>query len=183
MAVFSRIRYLYLAYFSKPVCDRALYRTVVRKKVQRILEIGIGSSDRTLRLIALAQRGAGGEAIRYTAVDMFEARPKDQKPGLSLKDAHRVFKATEAQVQLIPGDPAGALARSANALANMDLVIISADMDDAALEPAWFYLPRMLHANSAVYRHRLLAGQPTLEALTPSQVEALAKSGRRRKAA
>ena len=147
----NRLKYLYLSYLSKPAADRVLYRAIGRRKMRKILEIGMGPSRRTLRMIDLAGRVNQAESVRYAAIDLFEARPAESTPGLPLKETHRLLKSTRAQVQLIPGDPAAALARSANSLQNMDLVIISADHDEQSLAGAWFYLPRMLHANSAVY--------------------------------
>jgi hypothetical protein len=146
------LRYLQLAYFSNPAGDRVIYRLIRRRKVRKILEIGIGTASRAVRMIDLARRGTLGEAVRYVAIDLFESRGGDSPRGLSLKDAHRLLKSTAAQVQLIPGHPQGALARSANALQNIDLVIISAEHDDKSLEGVWFYLPRMLHADSTVLR-------------------------------
>lgn len=178
----SRLKYLYLAYLSNPKADRALYRVIQRQNVRKILEIGIGSVARAQRMIGVAQRQAGGEAVRYVAIDLFEARPKEQAASLSLKDAHRIFKATGAQVQLIPGD-ASAVQRSANALQNMDLIIISASHDDAALAGSWFYLPRMLHPKSAVYRELTVDGSTVPTLLPASQIEALASTGRRHRAA
>lgn len=184
MLTASRLKYLYLAYFSKPACDRILYRAMARQKVQRILEIGLGDASRAQRLIAVAQRYTSGEPVRFTAIDLFEARPTGV-PGLALKDAHKLLKATGAQVQLIPGDPASALARSANALQNTDLILISAQHDEAHLAGAWFYLPRMLHASSAVYVESK-QGEPALPVLTrlsASEIETRANAGRRRRAA
>ena len=129
----SRLKYLYLAYLSRPVGDRAIYRT-------------------------------------------------SAAPGLSIKEAHRLLKATTAQVQLIPGDPR-TLARAANALQNQDLVIISAEHDDAALAGAWFYLPRMLHADSVVYRETRVAETLVPALLAPSEIEFLASANRRPRAA
>jgi hypothetical protein len=185
LLTFSRLKYLYLAYFSKPIGDRVVYRAIGRRKARKILEIGVGPSSRTLRMIDLARRGGGGEAVRYVAVDLFEARAAESTRGLSLKETHRLLKPTGAQVQLIPGDPAQALARSANALQNMDLVLISADHTEQSLSGAWFYLPRMLHATSQVFlESRLPEGPSTsLKLLTAAEIEALAGAHRRRKAA
>ena len=168
----NRLKYLYLSYLSKPASDRVLYRAIGRRKVRRILEIGMGPSRRTLRMIDLAGRVNQGDSVRYAAVDLFEARPPESSPGLSLKEAHRLLKSTRAVVQLIPGDPASALARAANALQNQDLVIISAEHDEQSLAGAWFYLPRMLHANSAVYVESRDAGSPAprLTLLAPDEI-------------
>jgi hypothetical protein len=180
----SRFKYLYLTYFSKPASDRVLYRLIGAQKVRKILEIGLGDASRALRLISVAHRQASQEPVRYTAIDLFEARPAGT-PGLTLKDAHKELKATGAQVQLIPGDATSAVARSANSLQNLDLVLISAGHDDAALAGIWFYLPRMLHAKSAVYLETRdePGGTAKLTLLPALEIEARAAAHRRRRAA
>jgi hypothetical protein len=181
----SRLKCLYLAYFSKPVSDRVIYRAIRRRKVRRILEIGIGKASRAVRMIGVAQHSSSGEAVRYVAIDPFEARVPEATAGLSLKDAHRLLKPTAAQVQLIPGEPAAALARAANALQNIDLVIISSDYNEQSLADAWFYLPRMLHAGSQVYRETQAshAADKTIGLLTAAEIESRASAKGRRRAA
>jgi len=179
----SRLKYLYLAYFSKPVADRVLYRAIQKHGFRSILEIGLGSTERSLRMIRLAQRRAGSEPVRFIAIDMFEARPAETR-GLSLKEAHKLLKATGAHVQLIPGDPSSALARSANALGPLDLVIVSGDCNEASLSGAWFYMPRILHAASHLYIESPGArdqGRP-LRPMAASEVEQRAAVPRRRAA-
>jgi hypothetical protein len=185
LRLFSRLRSLQLAHFSKPIGDRPLYRAIATGKVRSILEIGLGPTVRSLRMIELAQRLAAGDAIRYVAIDLFEGRPKSSAPGLSLKEAHRVLKATGAKLQLIPGDPASALARSANSLQKIDLILIAAHHDEASMARAWFYLPRMLATHSAVYLEESAAGaEPTttLQRVAPADIEARTVAARRRAA-
>ncbi len=175
-------RYLYLSYFSKPGNDRALYRAVRRQPPRKILEIGLGSTQRTLRMLDLARRLSEGEHLRYAAIDLFEARDA-QQPKLSLKGVHRDLKALGVQPQLIPGDPAGALARAANSLPETDLILISAANDDAALAGAWFFFPRMLHGGSLVLRE--VRGEGNTSSFVPistEQIRLLAGSSRRRAA-
>jgi hypothetical protein len=133
-------------------------------------------------MVRLATRLARGEAIRYAAIDLFEARAAAGQ-ALSLKEAHRLLKTTEAQIQLIPGDPAGALARAANSLPNVDVILISAEIADAALVEAWFYVPRMLHAGTAVLRETAAAdGARALRLVERAEIQALAGASRRRAA-
>jgi hypothetical protein len=149
----SQIKFLYFCYFSQPVADRAIYRLVKRLKPSRILELGIGDGSRAKRLIEAAARFRPAAEMRYAGVDLFEARPADSAArGLKLKDAHVLFKQLGVKAQLLPGDPNGALSRSANALRDNDLVLIAEDQNAASLEQAWFYIPRMLHARSVVLR-------------------------------
>ena len=133
----------------------------------------------------LAQRGAGDEPVRYAALDLFEARPAGSPPGQSLKETHQALSPTGAKVQLIPGDPAQALARAANSLQGMDLVVISADYDVASLGGAWFYLPRMLHATSRVYLESRLPDKPgtSMRLMEAKEIEQLASNCRRRRTA
>jgi len=181
----SYLKYLYLAYLSSPAKNRILYRTIRKRHVRKILEVGFSETTRTLRMINLAHQGALGEPIRYTAIDLFEARGSAKAPGLSLKEAHRLLKGTQAQIQLIPGDPASALARNANALSNIDLLLISADHDDQSLAGAWFYLPRMLHASSTVYveKSESQGGEASWTLLERDEIDARAVPPRRRSAA
>ncbi len=181
MRLATTLRYLYLSYFSKPVSDRALYRILRRKRPRKVLEIGIASTDRTLRMLDFAQRLVEGEAIRYAAIDLFEARDTSA-PKLSLKECHKLFKTTQAQAQLIPGDPAGAVARVANSLPDVDLVLISAVHDDDALAGAWFYLPRMLNAGSIVLRAVVAAEGATFQVVDPVKIRQWAGASRRRAA-
>ena len=180
----SYLRYLYLAYFSKPVRERILYRAIRRTRALKILEIGVGDVARTLRMIRLAHGFSNGEAVRYAAIDLFEARPAADGQKLSLKEAHRLLKPTGAQIQLIPGDPAQALARVANSLPNVDLLLISAAQSDTSLAEAWFYFPRMLHDASRVYRETSDAadGATALEILEAGDIQKLAGAPRRRAA-
>ncbi len=184
MRIASQLRYLHLAYLSKPASDRVLFRTIWRRRVRSILQIGIGTGDRASRMISLAQRRTTGEAIRYVAIDLFEARPEGQ-PGLSLKEAHRRLKATGAQVQLVPGDPASALTRTANALAKIDLVLIACPHDEQSLAGAWFYVPRLLHDASIVYVETATgdSAMTTWKPLPTAEIQSRANAPRRRQAA
>lgn len=178
------LRYLYLAHLSKPVGDRVLYRAVRGVPARRILEIGISCADRTLRLVNFAQRLSGAEAVRYAAIDLFEARGSDQATGLSLKDTHRLLSTSGAKVQLIPGDPAQALPRAANSLVGTDLIIIGADYDVPSLGRAWFYVPRMLHPATRVYLESRAGegNQTTFRLMAAAEIELLASGCRRRAA-
>ncbi len=147
------------------------------------MEIGIGNTGRTLRLIDLALRLSEGEAVRYAAIDLFEARASDLTK-LPLKEAHRLLKTTAVQSQLIPGEPAMALARCANSLPEVDLLIIASEQLDAALEGAWFYLPRMLHQGSLVLReeHDAETNQRKFRRLELAEIRQRAGRNRRRAA-
>jgi hypothetical protein len=152
------IRYAYLAYLAKPVADRALYRLLRTEKARRIVELGIGPLSRVANLIAVAQRYSPQAEIHYSALDCFDLRPHDM-PRLKLIDAHRQLKSSGAKIRLLPGEPGQTLRNVANSLLKSDLILIGPSVSDAALEPAWFYLPRMCHPKTTVLRGIAAAGE------------------------
>ena len=90
----------------------------------------------------------------------------------------------------MPGDPFSALARTANSLPNVDLMLVDAHQDADSLAQAWFYAPRMLHDTSLVLVERQhgvdkKSGQPIsqFERLDLSTIEQLSSSVRPRRAA
>jgi hypothetical protein len=183
LSTVGRLKYAFLAYFSKPVADRILFREVRRRRASKMLLLGLASTQRALRLMGVAADVTSGHEVHFAAIDLFEARPADQA-GLGLKEAYRQLKASGHKVQLIPGDPPSALARSANALGQLDLILISADHSDASIGSGWFYVPRMLHAQSRVYLETVGEGGLTSwRLLLPSEIERLAVAHRPRRAA
>src|SRR6187455_2615661 len=82
----SLIRSTWLLYFSQPAPDRFLYKAVKGKSIRSVVEIGIGSGLRTQRMLEVLAWRRHERPLRYTGIDLFEARPHDQ-PGLSLKRA------------------------------------------------------------------------------------------------
>jgi hypothetical protein len=181
----GRLRCLYFAYLSQPDGERTLYRGIRRQRARSILELGIGRGQRARRMIEVAQFCHPHEQVRYAGVDAFEARPNDAPAGLTLKQAHQLLKPTSARVQLIPGDPYSALARTANALGTLDVIVIAADMSDEQLERAWFYMPRLLHAGTQIWRECLDAasGKSLFQPLPRASIETLAKAARPRQVA
>ena len=151
MATAGFLKSFYLTHFSKPESDRVLYRIIQKRKVQHILELGLGDGRRAVRMIELAGRASHGRRVSYTGTDLFEGRGPNDPPGISLKEAHCLLGATGARVRLVPGDPGMAMARSANnGLTGVDLVVISTGNDPASMWRAWFYLPRVIHPGSRV---------------------------------
>jgi hypothetical protein len=121
-------------------------------------------------LVAVAQRYARDKKVWYTGIDLFEARPEG-RPALALKDAYRILRATDAGIRLVPGTPARSLASAANAHPNTDIILIGRNVTEADLRGAWFYVPRMLHANSVVLAERAVGdGQVSFESISRSQI-------------
>jgi hypothetical protein len=186
LSVGSLLRSSYLLYFSQPAGDRALYKAVKARPVRSIVEIGIGFGGRTQRLLEVAAWRAAGLPLRYTGIDLFEARPS-RSCGPSLKQAHSELRLTNVKVQLVPGDPYSALLRVANSLTGTDLLLISADQDRESLERAWAWMPRMLSPASLVFIEEPAAklGQHAWRPLTVADIQrrAVAASRLARRAA
>ena len=175
MAITSHFKIPYFYYLSQPALYRPLYKTIYRGKSQKIMELGIGTGQRALRMIEVAALSRPAAEIQYTGIDLFEARSAGDGPGLSLKSAHCLIKATGARIRLVPGDPLSALARVANTLGPTDLIVISHRQDPESLAGAWFYLPRLLHPGSVVFTEQEdPSGELVLRVITPVEIEELA---------
>jgi hypothetical protein len=184
LSILSRIQFLHLFYFSKPDADRPLYRTVYRQRFRKIVEVGISDAQRAMRLIQVAGRNFPLSQVRYVGLDWFESRPSGAEGGMTLKAAHRLLRRSGARIQLLPGDPLESLARNANDLGQVDVLLFSAGMEPAERPWLWYYLPRILHPRSQVYVERQTAdGKTSLVLLDRREIERRAKSSRARRAA
>ena len=167
------LRSSYLLYFSNPAADRVLFKAMKDRPIRSIVELGIGFSGRTKRLFEVAAWQRHSEPLRYTGIDLFEARPASN-PGLSLKAAFADLRLPDVKVQLVPGDPQMALRRVCNSLTGTDLLLIAADQDRASLAQAWTWVPRMLTAESLIFLEE--AGpQPHKNQWRQLQVEEVSK--------
>jgi len=111
--------------------------------------------------------------IFYCGLDPFEGRSSADGPGVTLKMAHRLLKTTGARVQLIPGPPCHTLARMANNLGQIDVMVLSSRLDPKELADAWFYVPRLLHEDSDVFLECVLPGPKTVvRRLSRTEIEA-----------
>ena len=96
-------------------------------------------------MIEVAKLASPRQDICYVGMDLFEGRSESDGPGLSLKAAHQFLRGVGGRVQLVPGNPAESLARTANSLGKIDLLIVPAELDSPSSSRAWFFVPRMLH--------------------------------------
>jgi predicted O-methyltransferase YrrM len=180
----KNLRAFYLSHLSTPHADRLVYKAIQRRKSQRILEIGIGIGQRSVRMIETATLHTPADGVSFIGIDLFEARSAADGPGVPLKMVHRLLKRTGAAVQLIPGDAGEALARSANALGTVDLIVISARLDPQSLRRAWYYVPRLLHRGTQVFMENILPGGNTsMQLVSSHQINHLATATTMRRAA
>jgi hypothetical protein len=180
----SRWRIFYLSYLSNPACDRVIYRAIVQKRSYRILELGITDGRRALRMIDAAARFTSRSDIQYVGMDNFEDRGETDGPGLSLIAAHRILTRSGAKIKLIPGDPLRSLARAANELGQVDLLVVSSQAEPDRLSRVWYFVPRLLHAQSRIFVEQTLpGGKNALLAVSAREVEQWAAKAIRWKAA
>jgi hypothetical protein len=66
-----------------------------------------------------------------------------------LKQAHQRLHSL-AKVQLVPGSADGSLSRLCNHLGVFDLVLVSADNDQRHLDRSWFFIQRLVNAQTTV---------------------------------
>lgn len=142
-------RYISWSQFAKPSNDRIAYRLIKKHKFRSIVEIGLSEGVRCERMIRVSQKYGDPGKIRYTGVDLFEARDAAETP-LRLIEMHRKLNSLGAKAQLVPGSFDDAIPRIANAHAKTDLVIVHHPVEDESYEAAWRFLPRMLHVSSQV---------------------------------
>ena len=148
MAATTRLKLFYLFHFSKPAWNRAVYQAVSRRRIRRIIELGIGNADRAVHLIEVAAQHSPPEQLVYTGVDRFEGRSAEDGPGTTLKEAYRKLRATGARISLLPGDPTAAFSAAVNNLGTADLVLIAWPLSRSQLPRACYYLRRLLHDGS-----------------------------------
>ena len=185
MSVGSLVRSAYLLYFSQPAADRPLWKAIKGRPIRSIVELGVGLGGRTQRLLEVASWRRDCLPLAYCGIDLFDARPSDQAQ-LPLKQAFHELRATGATIRLVPGDPAAALSRTANALTGTDLLLIAATQSVETLGEAWRFVPRMIHAQSLIFMQDagIAAGRDTWRQLSPQEVEKLAaQAGRSRRRA
>jgi hypothetical protein len=184
LSILSRIRLFYSCHLSKPQCNRPVCQAIRRCHARKIVEIGVATGQRAMQMIEIAKLASPGQDIHYVGVDRFEDRTEADGPGLTFKQAHQVLRSDGVRVQLMPGNPSDVLARIANSLGKIDLLIVPAELDSPSFARSWFFVPRMLHEDTLVFVERLRDdGEKVLEIKPRQEIDGLASAGARRHAA
>jgi hypothetical protein len=183
LSILNTAKIFYLCHLSNPASDRAIYRLLQQGNVRKIVELGVATGERTLQMIEIAATRIPRAEIRYTGLDLFEARSEADGRGMAFKTAYQTLRATGATVQLVPGDPLAGLARIANTLGKVDLLIFSAGLPMSQPE-SWRFVPRLLHDRTQVgVEERMANGQTTLQWKPAEEIHRYAAAASRRKAA
>ena len=77
------------------------------------------------------------------------------------------MKSTGATIRLVPGTPYDGLARSANALGKIDVLVLSPGGDPEQMDAAWFFIPRLLNDHSLIFLETAGAGEEASFRLVP----------------
>ena len=180
MSGLNSLRLFHLLYISKPAADRLVYKQIRGQKACRVVELGIGTGERAVRMIQALSDFHDVKEIHFTGVDLFEARTA---AGISLREAHRLLKSTGARIQLAPGTAGEALSRVANGLTQVDALVVSAHIAAEHLAQAWFYIPRMIHAKTQIFQETLSAtGATSMRLLESAEIARLSAVGQRKAA-
>ena len=164
----SWLKYLQVAFLSKPVENRLLYKTIARHRPRSIVELGLGLGERSATMIQLAQSYQDATDFRYSGLDLFEGRDH-RSPGITLKRAHRMLGSLAGNVQLFPGDLCTSLAQKGNLIANADLFVIDMLDSPETLQRLWAPLARLVDEDSLVYvRQRQANNQRVQFVLLPN---------------
>ncbi len=184
MKKFSWLGTLWLTWLSKPAGERPIYRLIRGHNPKRILELGVGTLERTARVLSFA-RSSGGDQVHYVGLDRFEGRLPSDPPGVTLKAAHQRLNAL-GRVQLVPGNVDTSLARLCNHLGVFDLVLVAANNDPRHLERSWFFIQRLTNATTTVLVETAdgaKAGTTVWKAIDKRRVDELAARTIQRRAA
>lgn len=176
MPQMSYWKYLQLAWFSGPKCDRMIFRHIAKHQPANILEIGLGLGIRTLRMFDVAGRNANASELRYTGIDLFEAR-NTVAAALPLKEAYKLLRMQGINVRLIPGEPAMAMKVSTATLARTDLIVIDSDISEASMAATWKLILPIMSEKTLVVRQRIEDGVKVCYELGIADVRDLVESG------
>ena len=159
----STIGYYQLSLLGKPAADRNVYQLIKKNKFQTFVEIGMGTGDRCQNMLRVAAKFSN-KPIRYTGIDLFDARPEGS---FKLIEMHKKLKSFQAKTQLVPGPVGSSIERIANSHLRTDLIVISSGTQRSELDSVISFFPRMLHANSLV----LIQSQEKTKQLTRLDIE------------
>lgn len=182
MAHYGLFRRIWLTRLSRPAGERPIYRHAIRRVPRRIIELGVGTLARTTRLLELCGSLAAGQGLHYVGLDRFEARLPTDPPGVTLKQAHRRLHGL-ARVQLVPGDLDISLSRLCNHLGAFDLVVIAADHEQSQLDRSWFFIQRIVTAETTIFAESRAGGGAAWSIVPKSRVDELAAKTVQRRAA
>ena len=122
-----------------------LCRQIKKSSIRSVLEIGIGDGSRAQQIINVLEKSDAEGPIRYHVIDQFEMAGGS----LSLKDYHKQLRNIGVKPNLIPMPTAAGIARFANTVGVVDLVILEgAELCD--IQPQ---LQRILSPSAMVFQY------------------------------
>ena len=132
-------------------------------------------------MIAIANKFSGSNQVRYTGIDLFDARETPDS-ALKLLDVHKEFSALNAKIQLVPGRLNEAIPRIANTHLRTDLILISGEYQKDEINSCWEFFPRMLCATSILLLQAPGDLDGGFQTLTRMELERIVKRSTRKEA-
>lgn len=136
---------------AKPRTDRELFRTLISRDIESLMEIGVDDGQRMRKIARLLKIKNPSATLKYIGVDGFESS-KDGNVHLSLKQAHQLATQLGFRATLIPGDLDTAVALAARKVGSCDLVVVNSGFDASQPGdgPIGKWLQHFTHAESVI---------------------------------
>ena len=159
---------------TRPQGEYVLYDQAANQFPHRILEIGIDDGERISTLLQFGTLIVDPAELLYVGLDWFEDRTPQQRPGLTLSQAAKLFAKLGVKAKLQPGDPAKSFLPIANSLTakKVDWVMISGEISPKVMRQyLWELFPRILKPETKFF----LEKNGEYKLIAPEEVERIAK--------
>ncbi|MBM3281257.1 MAG: class I SAM-dependent methyltransferase [Candidatus Harrisonbacteria bacterium] len=163
-------------FFYGPKRYRNIYRILQKTRPKRIMEIGVWTGERSIRMIETLKKYYAADAIDYYGFDLFEDLSDEQlvsevskKPPTKAQIQEKLEK-TGANIHLFKGNTLETLPRETQSLPKMDFVFLDGGHSLETIENDWKYVKELMHEKTVVifddYWNRTNAGcKPLIDSL------------------
>ena len=158
---------------TRPQGEYVLYDQAANLFPHRILELGIDDGERISTLLQFGTLVVDPAELLYVGLDWFEDRTEQQRPGLTLSQAAKLFAKLGVKAKLQPGDPLTSFLPIANSLTakKVDWVMISSEIRPKVMRQLWPLFPRILKPETRFF----LEKNGEYKLIAPEEVERIAK--------
>lgn len=158
---------------TRPQGEYVLYDQAANLFPHRILELGIDDGERISTLLQFGTLVVDPAELLYVGLDWFEDRNPQQRPGLTLSQAAKLFAKLGVKAKLQPGDPLTSFLPIANSLTakKVDWVMISSEIRPKVMRQLWPLFPRILKPETKFF----LEKNGEYKLIAPEEVERIAK--------
>lgn len=163
-------------FFYGPKRYRNIYRAIKAIKPKQIMEIGVWTGERSIRMLEVAKRYYPADQISYYGFDLFEDLSDEQlasevskKPPTKAHIQEKLEK-TGANIHLYKGNTLETLPQEISRLPKMDFIFIDGGHSLETIQNDWDYARKLMHEKTVVifddYWNRTDAGcKPLIDTL------------------